>query len=243
MELIAAIDLLGGQAVRLHQGDYDAVKVYSDDPVQLAEGFVAEGAGRLHIVDLEGARSGRPSAVELVRGIAERVSIPIQVGGGLRSAAVAEDWLRAGVTRVVLGTLAVREPEVVRDLCQRFPERIVVALDARGEKVATDGWLDESGRELVELARSAQRWGAAAILYTDIERDGTGRGPAIERTVALQADVQPVTVIASGGIGNLSDVVALRDAGIREAVCGRALYEGVFTLREALAVARKEPTC
>lgn len=236
MELIPAIDLLGGRVVRLHQGDYGAATEYRSDPVEQAREFAEAGARSLHVVDLEGARSGLPAHVETISRILEAVPLAVQVGGGVRTRATAERWLQAGAERVVLGTVAVRDPALARALCEAYPGRLVIALDARGDEVAIQGWQEASGLLLKDLAREADAWGAAAILYTDIARDGTSEGPAVERTAALQERLR-ATVIASGGVGTLAHVAALRDAGVRAAVCGRALYDGAFTLAEALRVA------
>jgi len=237
MELIPAIDLLGGRVVRLHQGDYGAATAYADDPVAQARSFAEAGATRLHVVDLEGARSGQAAHASVIAAIVKEVGMAVQVGGGVRTREAAERWLEAGAARVVLGTVAVREPELARALCEAHPARIVIAIDARGDDVAVEGWTQGSGTGVRELAERADGWGADAILYTDIARDGTGEGPAVERTAALQRGLR-ATVIASGGIGSLAHLEALREAGVRAAVCGRALYEGAFDLASALAVAR-----
>jgi phosphoribosylformimino-5-aminoimidazole carboxamide ribotide isomerase len=233
MELIPAIDLLGGRVVRLQQGDYAASTAYSDDPVAQARAFASLGAERLHVVDLDGARSGSPRHLEIISAILAEVRIAVQVGGGVRDRASAERWLEAGADRVVLGTIAVRAPDVASALCAAHPGRVVIAIDARGDDVAIEGWREASGESVRALAERADAWGAAAILYTDIAKDGTGEGPAVERTAALQRGLA-ATVIASGGIGAIEHVRALRDAGVRAAVCGRALYSGALDLREAL---------
>lgn len=238
MELIPAIDLLGGRVVRLHQGDYAAATAYSDDPVAQAIAFAEAGARRIHVVDLDGAKTGRPVNLDIMRAIVERASVRVQVGGGIRDLDVAERWLAAGADRVVIGTMAVRDPELARSICEAHPGRVVIAIDARGEDVAIEGWTEGSGRQVRELAQDADAWGAAAILYTDIARDGTGEGPAIERTAALQRGIE-ATVIASGGIGALAHVRALSLAGVRAAVCGRALYDGAIDLRDAIRAAEE----
>lgn len=239
MELICAVDLLGGRVVRLHKGDYEQVTVYADDPVAQARAFVDAGASRVHVVDLDGARDGRPGHLEVMKRIVAATSAPVQVGGGIRDADAARAWLDAGADRIVLGTFAVREPEQTRALCDAHPGRVLVAIDARGEEVAIEGWREGGGRRVLDLAREADAWGAVGLLYTDIDRDGTGEGPAVARTAALQAEVS-CTVIASGGIGSVDDLVALREAGIREAVCGRALYEGAFDVADGVRAARGE---
>lgn len=233
MELIPAIDLLDGKVVRLRQGRYDEVTVYADDPVAEARRFADEGAARLHVVDLEGARRGEAAHAELVERIVASVGIAVQVGGGVRDRAAAERWLAAGAERVVIGTAAIRDPAVVEALCGAHPGRVVIAIDARGGEVAIEGWEKGSGVLAAELAGRVDAWGAAAILYTDIDRDGTRMGPAVDATAALQSVVR-ATVIASGGIGELDHLRALARAGVRAVVCGRALYAGAFTLREAL---------
>ena len=239
MELIPAIDLLGGKVVRLHKGDYAAATVYSDDPPAQAREFHAAGARMLHVVDLDGAREGAQRNVAVIEAIVRAAPLRIEVAGGIRDEATAQRWLDAGVERVVLGTAAIKQPELVERLCRRHPGGVVVAVDARGGPVAGEGWLEQSGKSAHELARQVDGWGAAAILFTVIERDGTHEGPDVAATVALQALVG-ATVIASGGIGSLDHVRALAAAGVRAAVCGRALYSGAFTLREALQAAAGE---
>lgn len=239
MELIPALDILDGKAVRLKRGRYDQVTVYDDDPLARARLFEAQGATRLHVVDLEGARQGRPVHLELVRSMVEQTSLAIQVGGGIRDAKSAEHWLAIGADRVVLGTAVVHRPREVEALCKAFPGKIVLALDARGQQVAVEGWEKDSGLQLSELAREVDRWSPAAVLFTAIERDGTEEGPDVSATLALQALLR-APVIASGGIGGLEHVRRLAQAGVRAAVCGRALYEGAFELVQAFAVARGE---
>jgi phosphoribosylformimino-5-aminoimidazole carboxamide ribotide isomerase len=237
MELIPAIDLLGGKVVRLHRGDYAQVTVYSDDPPAQARRFYEEGARRLHVVDLDGARDGKPGNLDTISAILGAAPLRVQVGGGIRDEAAVDRWLAAGVERVVLGTAAVKQPALVERLCGRYPQSIVAALDARGGHVAVEGWLESTGKPVHDVARQADAWGVAAILYTVIERDGTSGGPDVAATLALQSEVK-ATVIASGGIGSLAHVAALSRAGARAAVCGRALYSGAFTLQDALREAR-----
>jgi phosphoribosylformimino-5-aminoimidazole carboxamide ribotide isomerase len=237
MELIPAIDLLDQRVVRLTQGRYDQVTVYADDPVAEALRFERAGASRIHVVDLEGARSGTAAHGALVKRIVSSTTARVQVGGGVRELATATAWLEAGVDRVVIGTAAITSPEWVRDLAKRDGARVVIAIDARGGEVKTSGWLDGSGVRAVDLARTVDDWGVAAILYTDIDRDGTGRGANVEATAHLQSLVR-ATVIASGGIGSRADLHALRDANVRATVCGRALYEGAFTVEQAIEASR-----
>jgi phosphoribosylformimino-5-aminoimidazole carboxamide ribotide isomerase len=238
MELIPAIDLLAGQVVRLHKGDYRQVTVYSDDPAGQASRFQQAGATRLHVVDLDGAREGRPGNRAVIeRILAAAPGLRVQVGGGIRTRAVAEQWFAAGASRVVLGTVAIKDPALARELCAGHPDGVVVALDAKAGMIAVEGWLENTDRPLFDVAREVDGWGAAAILFTDIDRDGTREGPAVLPTAELQRAVK-ATVIASGGIGALDDLAALRDHGVRAAVCGRALYSGAFTLEEAFRVAK-----
>ena len=234
MELIPAIDLLDGKVVRLHQGKYDELTVYADDPVAMAKRFEDQGAVRLHVVDLEGARSGAPAHVAIIQGILRETSLQVQIGGGVRNETVAAQWMEAGAARVVLGTVVVKEPDVARAICQRYPEGVVMALDARDGKIAVEGWQEQSSQDVVELAKEVDDWNIGAILFTNIHKDGTREGPDVEGTADLQSQVA-TTVIASGGIGELDDLRALSAAGVRAAVCGRALYSGAFTLSEAFA--------
>jgi phosphoribosylformimino-5-aminoimidazole carboxamide ribotide isomerase len=233
MELIPAIDLLGGKVVRLHKGDYAQVTVYSDDPAGQAARFQEAGARRLHVVDLDGARSGKPGNRDVIEAILRAApALAVQVGGGIRTREVAEAWYEAGAKRVVLGTVAIKNPELARQLCAAHPDGVVMALDAKGGMIAVEGWLEATGKPVHEVAADVDQWGAAAILFTDIDRDGTREGPAVEATAKLQQQVK-ATVIASGGIGAIEHLVALREAGVRSTVCGRALYSGAFTLAEA----------
>jgi phosphoribosylformimino-5-aminoimidazole carboxamide ribotide isomerase len=236
VELIPALDLLGGKVVRLHRGRYEDVTVYADDPLPLAERFFAAGAKRLHVVDLEGARSGTPAHESQIARIVSKTSLQVQIGGGIRDRDTAERWLRAGAARVVLGTSAIRDPDLVHALCEAHPGRVVVALDARGDDVAIEGWTQSTGKPLASMAAQAQAWGAAAILYTDIDRDGTGEGPAIDRTAALQRGLA-IDVIASGGIGTQEHLRELARAEIRACVCGRALVSGAIAIEDALRAA------
>ncbi len=233
MELIPAIDLLEQRVVRLTQGRYDQVTVYAEDAAAEAARFARAGAQRIHVVDLEGARSGKAVHRELVRRIVQETPALVQVGGGIRDRATADAWIEAGADRVVIGTAAITSPEWVRGLSKEHGARVVIAIDAKGGEVKTSGWLEGTGVRAIDVAREVDGWGVAAILYTDIDRDGTGHGAAVEATVQLQAEVR-ATVIASGGIGSLDDLRALRSAGVRAAVCGRALYAGAFTVEQAL---------
>ncbi|MGF1513236.1 MAG: 1-(5-phosphoribosyl)-5-[(5-phosphoribosylamino)methylideneamino]imidazole-4-carboxamide isomerase [Elainellaceae cyanobacterium] len=236
MDVIPAIDLLDGRCVRLYQGDYGRSEVFSEDPLAVAQQWVDQGARRLHLVDLDGAKTGQPTNYGTIEAIAQSMAVPVQVGGGIRSRQTAEDLLARGVNQVILGTAAVEEPALVKTLCRAFPGKIVVGVDARNGKVATRGWLETSSLDAVELAQRMAGYGAAAIVYTDIYRDGTLQGPNKEalRTLALAVSVP---VIASGGVSTVRDLLsllALEPAGVSGAIVGRALYSGNLKLSEAL---------
>lgn len=248
MLVIPAIDLLEGQAVRLVEGDRAQATVYSDQPWTLATQFVQDGAKRIHVVDLDGAFAGKPVQIQLLRRLLDAARsacstcsdgdagkrVELEVGGGIRDAAAVELLIEAGVDKVVVGTLAIRDPKLVAELCRTHKGRIVVAIDARDGMVSIEGWRETSAVPAAELALQAADWGAAALLFTDVSRDGLQVGAAVESTAALQSQVQ-IDVIASGGVGSLQHLDALAAAGVRAVICGRALYERSFTLKEALA--------
>jgi len=236
-ELIPAIDLLGGQCVRLAQGRYDAATVYDADPAAAALRFAAHAVPRLHVVDLDGARAGRPINTEAVRAIAAAVgALPVQLGGGLRDLAAVEDAFATGVDRVVLGTAALRDREFVRSAARRFPGRIAIGLDAKDGRVAVDGWLEAGEATALEVAKRFEDAGVAAIVHTDIARDGMLAGPNLEATAQL-ADSVSIPVIVSGGVASEDDLVSAArcaDRGIAGAIIGRALYTGAIDLDSAL---------
>ena len=235
MILFPAIDLKEGQCVRLLRGDMSAATVFGDDPAAQARSFAAAGCEWLHLVDLDGAFAGRPVNADAVRAILAAVEVPVQLGGGIRDRATIEAWLAAGVTRVILGTVAVEAPDLVRAAAAAHPGRIAVGLDARGGRVATRGWAEATEIEATDLARRFEDAGIAAIIYTDIERDGAMAGPDVAATAALARAVE-IPVIASGGVSSLADLIALRDAGpVAGAITGRALYDGAIDLPQALA--------
>lgn len=235
MKLFPAIDLLGGQAVRLEEGKRDRATVFHADPVQLVARFAHDGADRLHVVDLDGA-FGEPRQLEIVRAIVDASPIPVEVGGGLRDREAVDAVLGLGAAFAVLGTAAVKSPTLVEELCKAYPHKIIVAVDARDGVVAVDGWTTSGNVTALELGRRAASWGAAALLYTDIARDGLRHGPNVAATADLARHVS-CEVIASGGVGELDDLVRLRDAGIASVVVGRALYDKRFTVSEAARVA------
>ncbi len=234
MKLFPAIDLLGGKAVRLEEGTRDRATVFHDDPVQLVAALAHDGADRLHVVDLDGA-FGEPRQLELVRGIVAASPIPVEVGGGIRDRAAVDTVLGLGAAYVVLGTAAVRSPALVEEVCLAYPGKIIVAVDARDGIVAVDGWTTSGGVTAIELGQRAAAWGAAALLYTDIARDGLRHGPNVAATSQLSHHVA-CEVIASGGVGELDDLARLRDANIAAVVVGRALYDRRFTVAEAARV-------
>jgi phosphoribosylformimino-5-aminoimidazole carboxamide ribotide isomerase len=237
MILYPAIDLKDGACVRLQRGEMSAATVFNDDPGAQAAAFERQGFEYLHVVDLNGAFAGRPVNADAVSAIQSAVRIPVQLGGGIRDMATIESWLGRGVARVILGTIAVRDPALVKDACRRFPGRIVLGIDARGGRVATEGWAETSDLAAAELARRFEDAGAAAIVYTDIDRDGILAGINWPATAAL-ANGTAIPVIASGGLASMADIDAMlrpEHARIAGAISGRALYDGRIDPAEALA--------
>lgn len=236
MIVIPAVDLREGRCVRLREGRLDAETVFSDDPIAMAERWVAAGAERLHVVDLDGAFAGAPRQTALIAKIVEAVRpVPVEAGGGLRDLAALEMVLDAGVAWTVVGTRAAVDAAFLAEAGRRFGERLIVAADARGDRVAIRGWTETGEMPVVELARRARDAGAVAVLYTDVSRDGTGLGPNVEATAALAMAVG-LPVLASGGVGSLDDLVRLaRVPGVLGTVVGRALYTGAIALPDALA--------
>lgn len=237
MMLIPAIDLKDGRCVRLRQGLMEEATVFSEDPAQMARHWLNQGAQRIHLVDLNGAFSGKPVNERAMSEIVDEINgeIPIQLGGGIRSLDTIERYLDSGVTEVIIGTAAVKNPGFLHEACDAFPGHIMVGLDARDGKVAVDGWSKLTGHEVIDLAKRFQGYGVEAVIYTDIGRDGMLVGVNIEATVAL-ARALTVPVIASGGINGLEDVKALcamQDEGILGAITGRAIYEGTLDFAEA----------
>ena len=238
-EIIPAIDIKDGRCVRLRQGRMDDDTVFSEDPVAVARRWLDEGARRLHLVDLDGAFAGEPRNAALVGRIVETMGdVPVQIGGGIRTDAVADAYVEAGIRWLIVGTLAVKDPAFVDALCARHPGRVIVGLDANEGTVATEGWAEASDASAVDVARRFERAGVAAIVYTDIGRDGMMRGVNVEATAALARGIE-IPVIASGGVTNLGDIEALlgvaRD-GVVGTIAGRALYEGTLDLGEAHAL-------
>ena len=239
MILYPAIDLKDGQCVRLYKGDMERATVFGDDPAAQARAFERAGCEWLHLVDLNGAFAGAPVNAAAVESILAETSVPAQLGGGIRDMATIERWLDKGLARVILGTVAVEDPGLVREAARAFEGRVAVGIDARGGRVATKGWAEETDVEVTELARSFEDAGVAAIIYTDINRDGAMQGPNVAATAALARAVS-IPVIASGGVSSLDDLRALKNCGapLNGAISGRALYDGAIDLGAALAVLR-----
>jgi len=237
MILYPAIDLKDGQAVRLVHGEMERVTVFNDDPAAQAMAFVEAGCEWLHLVDLNGAFAGEPVNAAPVEAILERCDVPAQLGGGIRDMATIERWLSKGLARVILGTVAVENPALVREAAKAFPGQVAVGIDARNGRVATKGWAEETDVMVTDLARSFEDAGVAAIIYTDINRDGAMKGPNTEATAAL-ANAVSIPVIASGGVSSIEDLLALRDCGapLDGAISGRALYDGAIDLENALSI-------
>jgi phosphoribosylformimino-5-aminoimidazole carboxamide ribotide isomerase len=233
MQVIPAIDLRGGRCVRLRQGDFEQETVFGDDPAAVAARWESEGAQCIHLVDLDGARAGRPINVDAVAQIVRRVTVPCQLGGGLRNQETIATWLDAGLSRVVVGTQALRDPDWFARMTETYPGRLILGLDALDGRVATQGWLDLSSIQSLTFARQFDSLPLASIIYTDIARDGTLEGPNLVAIAAL-ANTLCTPVIASGGVGELLDVERLGALPIAGCIIGRALYEGRFTLAAAI---------
>jgi phosphoribosylformimino-5-aminoimidazole carboxamide ribotide isomerase len=236
--LFPAIDLKDGKCVRLKLGEMSDATVFNDDPADQARTFEAQGFKYLHIVDLNGAFAGKPVNGAAVDAILKAITIPSQLGGGIRDLGTIETWLAKGIRRVILGTIAVRDPALVREACKRFPGRIAVGIDAKGGKVAVEGWAETSELAAIDLARRFEDAGVSAIIYTDIERDGVLKGLNLPATAEL-ARATKIPVIASGGLASIDDIIALRQPEyslLEGAITGRALYDGRIDPKEALAV-------
>ena len=236
MDVIPAIDLLEGRCVRLYQGDYAQSQVFNDNPVEVAKQWADQGATRIHVVDLDGAKVGQPVNNKAIEAIVGAVSVPVQVGGGLRDRTGVTKMLDAGVQQVILGTAAVEEPTIVESLCAEFPGKIIVGIDARKGWVATHGWLETSEVMATDLAQQMSKLGVAAIIYTDILRDGTLIGPNLDALRELAASIS-IPIIASGGVSSMTDLLsllALEPSGVSGVIVGRAIYTGDISLREAV---------
>ena len=239
MIIYPAIDLKDGKCVRLHKGDMDCETIYNDNPAEQAHVWAQSGFSWIHIVDLNGAIEGRPVNADAVHSIIEAVDLPLQLGGGIRDLKQIETWLNAGVSRVVLGTVAVKNPNLVKQACGLFPGQIALGADAYGDNIATEGWVEKSGRSVIDLIQEFEDDGLSAVIYTDINRDGTGEGLNMKNTIKLAEKIS-FPVIASGGVGSLNDVSAVRNAeksGIKGIIIGKALYDGRINPLEALKLA------
>jgi phosphoribosylformimino-5-aminoimidazole carboxamide ribotide isomerase len=237
VQIWPAIDLRGGKCVRLKQGDYSRETVFADDPAAMARQWVEQGAECLHLVDLDGARDGKPGNLASVAVILKAVSIPCELGGGIRSDYTIGQLLEAGLSRLVIGTLAIKEPDWFRRMCQKHPGKLVLGIDARDGRVATDGWLQTSSLPATEVARQFEMEPIAAIIYTDIATDGMMAGPNVAAMAEMQAAVR-VPVVASGGVTTVDDVARLAATGLSGCIIGRALYEGTIRLPDAIRAGR-----
>jgi phosphoribosylformimino-5-aminoimidazole carboxamide ribotide isomerase len=236
LEVIPAVDIKDGKCVRLFQGKFDSAVVYSDDPLEAARRWREEGAGRLHVVDLDGARTGSPVNLNVVRRIASECGIPVQFGGGVRSLDALVSVLEAGIDRVVLGTSAALNEDFAREVFYRFGERVILGVDAKDGKVAVRGWECILDIDAVDFAKKMQRMGAKRVIFTDIGRDGALQGINLARLKEMVAALE-IPVIASGGVASTTDILAAKDAGAEGVIIGKALYEGSLTLREAMEAA------
>ena len=236
MILYPAIDLKDGDCVRLLRGEMDKATVFSTAPAQQAESFEAAGFEWLHLVDLNGAFEGKPVNAHAVKSILAAVSMPVQLGGGIRNMQMIADWIDAGISRVILGTIALKNPQLVKEACRLFPEQIAVGIDAKNGFVAVNGWAEISDKKAVDLAKQFEDAGVAAIIYTDISKDGAMEGPNFEETISLAESIS-IPVIASGGISSVADIQRFKDnelLGVGGVILGRALYDGAILPKEAL---------
>jgi phosphoribosylformimino-5-aminoimidazole carboxamide ribotide isomerase len=238
MQIIPAIDIKDGRCVRLYQGNYDDVTVFDHDPVAVARRWEQLGAQRIHVVDLDGAKAGRPVNAQIVFAIVRAVQVPVQLGGGLRDVGTVESALNLGIERAILGTAAVRDPHLIANLVQRYGERVVVGVDARDGMVAAQGWTETSHLAAKDLVRRMADVDVRTIIYTDISRDGTLEGPNIAATAELVQTGGP-DIIASGGVGQLDDLVALAQSGVAGVIVGKALYTGAIDLPHALGTVKE----
>jgi phosphoribosylformimino-5-aminoimidazole carboxamide ribotide isomerase len=235
MEILPAIDLKGGKCVRLYQGDYTQETVFSEDPVAMARQWQAQGARKLHVIDLDGAASGQPKNLSIIEAIVKQTGLPVQLGGGIRDEATVKKLLDIGIQRVILGTVAIETPGLVKELCHKFSQAIIVGIDARDGFVATRGWKQDTTVTVLKLAQDMVRLGAQRILYTDIKRDGTLTEPNYQVITNLLNKVK-LHIIAAGGISAISHLQELKKLGVEGAVIGKALYTGNISLREALVL-------
>ena len=236
MKIIPAIDIQNGNCVRLKQGDFAKETIFNSSPIDMAEKWIDDGAERLHLVDLDGARLGSPINIEIVSSICEKFpSIPFQIGGGIRNLETAEKYLRAGAKYIIIGTKAVEDPNFIKILCEKFPGKIIVGIDAKNGEVATEGWKSISNKNAIELAKEFENYGVVEIVYTDIEKDGMMKGLNVEATLNLAKNIN-IPVIASGGVSCIDDIQKMKsysESGVSGIIVGRALYERKFSIKEA----------
>lgn len=232
-EVIPAIDILGGKCVRLKQGKYETPIVYANDPVEMAKKWEAEGARRLHVVDLDGARTGTPENVEVIKSIIKELKIPVQVGGGIRNYITITELIKFGADRIIFGTTAIKNPNLLSNACEKFGDKIAVAIDAKGGFAAGEGWMYVSKKDILTLAKEAINFGIRRFVYTEISRDGMMAGPNFEEIRKFVSEVE-VPVIASGGVTTSEDIAKLKEIGVEGCIVGKALYEGKIKLSDVL---------
>lgn len=242
MIIFPAIDIYNGECVRLFKGDFSTAAKVAADPLETASAFEKEGAVFLHMVDLNGAKEGRRVNASIFEKVAQNTSLRLQVGGGIRDLAACEDYLSRGISRVILGSAAVKDPDLVKEAVLRYGERIVVGIDAKNGRAASEGWLETGDADYIELAKKMESFGVRTIVYTDIGRDGTLSGPNLRELESIGRAVS-CDIIASGGVSSLDDIRALRDLGLYGAICGKSLYAGAFRLSEAIAAGKGEEEC
>lgn len=236
MLILPAIDIKGGQCVRLLKGDFSTAERVAEDPVETALGFRAAGAEYLHMVDLDGAAAGRPVNRAIFAAVADRTGLKIEVGGGIRSLQTAEDYLSAGVSRIILGSAALSSPGLVREAVQNFGDAVAVGIDARNRMVSAEGWMADSNVDFITLAKEMEAAGVRTLIFTDISKDGTLSGPNLDQLAEISVAVS-CDIVASGGITNIGDIRALTDMGLYGAICGKSLYKGTLNLGEAIRTA------
>jgi phosphoribosylformimino-5-aminoimidazole carboxamide ribotide isomerase len=244
MHIIPAVDIKNGKCVRLKQGRMNEETIFSSNPVEMAQKWANYGVRLLHIVDLDGAFQKKPQNTNIIKDIIASINIPIQVGGGIRTLSTIQMYLDMGVSRVVLGTEAIRNPEQVAKFCTAFPEQIVIGIDAKNGKVAVEGWTETTSVNAIDLAKQFENTGVAAINFTDIHRDGMQTGPNIQATKAL-AEAISIPIVASGGVSTIKDIknlLEVAESGIVGVICGRSLYEGTLDLSEAVAITEQSQT-
>ena len=242
MIIFPAIDIKDGTCVRLYRGEFSTAHKVAEDPLETARRFASDGAEWLHMVDLDGAKDAKPQNAAIFCEIARETSLKVEVGGGIRSLETVEDYLSRGISRVILGSAAVRNPELVRTAVREYRDHIAVGIDAKNGMAAVEGWLDTSEAHYLDLARAMEQAGVSTIIYTDISKDGTLSGPNLAELTAIDRAVS-CNIVASGGISNLDDIIALRKLGLYGAICGKSLYQGTLNLKEAIRAAGEVAAC